>query len=328
MKYSTIVGFVAFLSIPWVGGVARADLRCAEAVVSLGSVKAGQPLSRRFTLINAGHDEVQITAVQPSCGCLKPRLEERRLRPGDSAVLVLEVNTLTAPAGPNSWRVQTMYTAGGQLLEITVELRATVVSEITVQPAALVLQTESSLGSDIVLTDARSTPLTVTGVRTTAPFLRASVTEPRVDANGRRVQVVHVDAESGVPDGRHDEMLQIYSSDPDYKELRVPVTVVKQSRQSVVANPAEVSIQLGSGPVPARVVLLRAPGQAVEVKQIECDDPAVRCTHARGPGDMSTLRVQIDRSKISADGLHTTLRVRLALPSVETLTIPVNCTTH
>jgi hypothetical protein len=316
-----------FLVVSFVA-TARADLHCPEATVALGEVKAGQPLRHRFTIVNAGRDAVEVSAVQPSCGCLKPRMEEKRLRPGDSAVLVLEVNTLTAPAGPNAWRVQILYTCDGQARDLTLNLHATVVSEISVQPAALILQTESAIGADVIVTDARAKPLTVTGVRTTDPLLRAAVREVRSDDSGRMIQVVRVNVPPEFPDGRHEEMLQIFSSDPEYAELRVPVTVVKQSRSEVSATPAEVTIHGTVGPLPAPVILLRpALDQDVEVASIECADAAVRCTHARGPGHMATVRVRIDPKQVTADGVHTVLRIRLARPEGTTLTVPVNCTT-
>lgn len=309
------------------GGV-RAGLRCDESTVVLGEVKAGRPLSHRFTIVNSGPDVVEITAVQPSCGCLKPRLEERRLRPGESGVLLLEVNTLTTPAGPNAWRVQVLYSCGEQRHDLTLVLRATVVSELTVQPAALVLQTESSLGSEVTLIDARVRPLTITGVRTTAPLLSASLLESHSDEHGKNVHVVRLEVRPGFPEGRHDETLQIFSSDPEYPELRVPVTVVKQARVAVSATPAEVSVNAVAGPLPARVVLLRGPeGQEVEVDRVECDNAAVRCSRAKGPGNMATLRVKVDRGAVPADGLHTVLRVTLARPAGQALTIPVHCWT-
>jgi hypothetical protein len=307
---------------------ARADLTCEEAQVTLGEVKAGRPLSHRFTFVNRSTETVEITRVQPSCGCLKPRLAERRLRPGESGVLVLEVNTLTSPSGPNAWRVQLFYTCGGRACDLTLALRATVLTEITLQPAALVLQTETSVSSSVTLTDGRATPLTATGVRTSAPLLRAVLQEDRLDTAGHKVVGVRLDVEPGFPEGRHDETLQIFTSDPEYPELRVPVTVVKHSRASVSATPAEVALRAEGRALPARIVLLRGPeGQEVAVEKVESDNSAVHCTWAKGPGEMATLRVQVDRAAVTADGLHATLRVRLAKPATE-LTVPVHCSAN
>src|SRR5271166_5076908 len=97
----------------------RADLRCDEKQFNVGEVKAGRPLSHRFTLINHGPENVDVTAVQPGCGCLQPHLAERHLRPGDTGVLVIDVNTLTSAAGPNAWRVQVFYSAGEKRCDLT-----------------------------------------------------------------------------------------------------------------------------------------------------------------------------------------------------------------
>jgi hypothetical protein len=316
---------VALVALASAGTRARAELRCDEPLVTLGEVKAGQRLNHRFTFTNVGTEVAEITTVQPSCGCLKPRLEERRLRPGDAGVLVLEVNTLTTPAGPNAWRVQVLYTCGGQPLDLTLTLRATVVAEIAVHPAALVLQTETSVGSEVTLTDARAKPLAVTGARATDPLLRASVREARRDEAGRVVQAVRLEVGSGFPDGRHDETLQIYTSDPEYPELRVPVTVVKYVHSAVRATPAEVTLTATGGPLPARVVLLRGgEDEEVEVERAECDDPAVRCTWAKGPGKLATLRVRVDHTKVGTEGLHAEVRVHFHRPAGASLAVPVH----
>jgi hypothetical protein len=318
--------FIVALALLASATAARSELRCDEPQVQLGEVKAGQPLSHRFSLTNHGHDVVEVTLVQPGCGCLKPRLAERRLRPGATGVLVLEVNTLTTPAGPNAWRVQVFYTAGGRPHDLTLTLHATVVTEITVQPAALVLHTGTTLGHEVVVTDGRAAPLSVSQVRTTTPMLRAVPRDCGRDEAGRKVVAVRVDVLPGFPPGRHDETLQIFTPDPAYPELRVPVTVVKQLQATVSAAPAEVTLTAGAGPLPARVVLLRgAGGQDVAIERAECDDPAVRCTWAKGPGEMATLRVQVDRAGVSAGGLHAAVRVRLSSPAGSEVTVPVHC---
>ncbi len=317
--------FLASLAFSISINVARAELRCDEPTVDLGRVKAGQPVTHRFTLINRGPEAVEITNVQPGCGCLRPQLAERRLRPGDAAVLLIGVNTLTTPAGPNAWRVEVFYTAAGKPSQLTVVLHATVVTEITVRPAALILHTSSCVGHDVTVSDGRPHPLAITSVRTTAPLLQASLREPRRDDDGSLVQTVHVEVSGGFPEGRHDETVQIFTADPEYPVLRVPVTVVKESRAAVSASPAEVTFE-GAGPLPARVVLLRgSDGLAVEVASVECSEPCVHCTFAKGPGDMATLRVRVDRARVPPDGLHATLRVHLASPSGGEAVLPVHC---
>src|SRR5438477_9178298 len=92
----------------------RADLQFAEKTVKAGEVHTGQPLRQRFTFTNRGLAVVTIDRLSAACGCMTPRLDRKSYPPGESGSFVLEVNTLTQPAGPNRWRVQVQYTDGGQ----------------------------------------------------------------------------------------------------------------------------------------------------------------------------------------------------------------------
>jgi hypothetical protein len=305
---------------------AHAELSCDQPLVNFGEVKAGKPLSHRFTFVNRGSDIVQVTAVQPSCGCLTPRFGERRLRPGDVSVLMLEINTLTAPPGPNAWRAQILYTCGGETHDLTVSLRANVLAEITVQPAALVLQTERSIGHEIRLVDSRKIPFTVSCVRTSSPHVSGALVDAHVDEEGKKSSTIRVEVTAAMPAGRHDEMLQIFTSDPEYPELKVPVTVVKKSPTSVRATPGEVSFQAAAGPLPAKMVLLRGmEDQDIDIARVDSDDPAINCTYAKGPGRMATLRIKVDPSRVTAGGLRSALHVFLTRPDAVLIDIPVSC---
>jgi hypothetical protein len=301
-------------------------LRSDEPVFEAGEVRSGSRLAHRFTFFNRGAAPVEVTDVRPSCGCLTPRLEQRRYGPGEAGVLVLEVNTLTAPPGPNHWRVQIFYRDGAGLRDLTLAVLANVVTEIGVQPAALVLCADGPIAHDVTLTDRRPTPLAVTEVRASSPHVRARFDEPRRDAEGNWARAVHVEVLADHPEGRHEENLLVATADPAYPELRIPLTVVRRPRHGVTATPEAVTLSAEAGKaLPARVVLLRGPGDAeVEVEGVEADDPAVRCQWAKGPGRMATLRVQVDGKRLAGGGaLQSAVRVRLNQPRAETLTIPV-----
>jgi hypothetical protein len=303
----------------------RAQLVCAQPSVNVGEVKAGQALSHRFTLANRSGEAAQITATQPSCGCLTPRLGERRLSPGAIGVLLLEINTLTAPAGPNSWHVKIACTSGRETYELTLTILATVIAEITVEPAALVLQTRSTASAEVTLIDGRPHPLRVTDLRPSSPHLAASLATKQTGDDSANRTRIHVAVQPGFPDGRHDETLQIFTSDPQYPELRIPVTVLKQARSAIQATPGELVFPAGSGPLPARVVLLRgSEDRPVEIARVESDDPSVTCTTAKGPGNLATLRVKVEHAKVPQGGLRTALHVHFADAALAPLSIPVS----
>src|SRR5690242_14036864 len=110
-------------------GVTRAgaELECPQPHFDKGEVRSGVPLSHTFRITNQGPEVIEITDVRPSCGCLAPELRQRRLQPGESSELLLEVNTLTQPAGANNWRVTLRYQMGREQRELPLFLAARIV---------------------------------------------------------------------------------------------------------------------------------------------------------------------------------------------------------
>jgi hypothetical protein len=308
----------------------RADLECSQPMVQAGEVRSGRPLAHRFVFVNRGTEAVEITQVKPSCGCLTPRLDKRHLEPGETGTLLLEINTLTQPEGPHSWSVQLHYKGGGQDRDFSLVLCARLLTEVTVQPASLTLFTDSALSHPLTLIDRRPQPLAITTVQTNHPAVRAVVQPPVRDLAGHFVSTIDLHVSPDCPEGRHERMLSLFTSDPLYPELRVPFTVVKRSRQQVSAAPAEVTLTGRPGqPLPSRIVLLSSPdGQEVRVERVEADDPAIHCQWAKGPGPRTTLKVQIDSTRLGSTGLRSAVHVHLQQPAPQTLTLPVLVVDH
>src|SRR6266581_3650997 len=85
---------------------ARAELKFTTTTVDKGEVRAGPPLSHRFTFTNRGSANVEITEIQSSCGCLTPQLSRRQYSPGEEGSVVAEINTLSPTPGPHAWQVK------------------------------------------------------------------------------------------------------------------------------------------------------------------------------------------------------------------------------
>jgi hypothetical protein len=64
----------------------------------------------------------------------------------------------------------------------------------------------------------------------------------------------------------------------------------------------------------------------VEIERLTPSDPAIACTWAHGPGANATLRITVDRTKLTGDGVRGSVEVKISKPAVETLTIPVAVT--
>lgn len=308
----------------------HAELECPQPVVDKGEVRSGLPLSHRFAFRNGGALAVDITDVHPSCGCLAPKLDKRHLQPGESGELLLEVNTLTQPAGLNSWRITLHYKSGQAEQQMSLFIRAQIVTEITVEPPSLAIYTDTAIHHEITVIDRRTEPLIVRAAPTSSPHVRTQLGELRRDAAGHWRRTIRVEVLADCPEGTHAETLRICTSDPLYSELKVPFTIVKRARRLVSAAPASVVLsESADQPLPARIVHLSAAEDGeVHIERVESDHPAVDCRWAQGPGHQATLKIRVDRKQIPGDRLRAYVHVHLSQPAAETISIPVSCLLH
>ncbi|MGH7225891.1 MAG: DUF1573 domain-containing protein, partial [Gemmataceae bacterium] len=305
----------------------RADLECAQPLVDKGEVRSGLSLRHRFTVVNQGSAAINIIEARPSCGCLSPKLDKCYLQPGESAELVLEINTLTQPDGINSWRVTMRYSDNGVECELPLYVRARVVAEISVEPPSLAIYTDRAISHEIIVIDRRVEPLMIRAVPVSSPYVRTKLGELSRDGAGRWRRVIHVEVLAECPEGRHEETLRICTSDPLYVELKVPFTIVKSARHAVNATPSAVVLSAPPGqPLPSRMVQLNAVDDSeVHIDSIESDGAAIECRWAQGPGTAASLKIRVDGQKIPGDRMRGIVHVHLSKPAKETIDIPVSC---
>src|SRR5207302_2571543 len=184
---------------------ARCELCCAKASVNAGVVYSGTRLKQSFTLVNRGTTSVEIAEARASCGCLTPRLTAREIKPGDEVGVELEINTLSQPSGPNSWTVQLRYRERETLKETTLRLSAQLISEVMVEPAAMVLLADKSAGHEVKVTDTRSKPFKLIEARASSTNLQTLITGPQKDKNGDYIFRIAFNVSGDYPVGRHDE---------------------------------------------------------------------------------------------------------------------------
>jgi hypothetical protein len=214
----------------WLTPAVRADLHFQQPAADAGEVRGGAVLVHRFAFKNTGLQAIEITGVQSGCGCLTPKIEKRVYAAGEEGSLALEVNTLNQAGGAHDWRVEVGWRAGRNENAVTLHLKARVVADMVVQPAALTIFANGAVNHEILVIDRRPQALTVTAARTSSSLLKAQVHGTERDAGGHQVWRIRLDVAGDCPTGRHDEYLVIDTSDPGYRDLKVPVTIIKRAR--------------------------------------------------------------------------------------------------
>src|SRR5207249_11297012 len=157
------------------------------------------------------------------------------------------------------------------------QLNARLVTEVTIQPAALIVFADKVAQHELVLSDSRTRPLAIQDVRASSGQLLPQVGEPTQDAKGHTTWKIHLAVADDYPDGRHEEILNVSTDDPRYRDLRIPVTILKRAPQRFAATPSDVVLVGAAGqPFPSRLILIRdEQGQRVHIDQVLSDDPAI-----------------------------------------------------
>ncbi|MBI3407640.1 MAG: DUF1573 domain-containing protein [Planctomycetes bacterium] len=300
---------------------ARAQLRFAEPVANLGEIRGGPTLQHSFAFTNSGSLPIEIIEVDRSCGCLAPRLDKRRLSPGEKGNLRMDIRTLGQPNGPHAWTAQVRYREDGKIQETPIAIKAVVKNEITVQPPALAFFVENTLRQEVIVADTGVNPFAIKQIHCSGP---AKLTLKKLEA-GKHQIIIEVRAADLAPGSAH-EILNIYTDDPVYAQLEVPVTMTRIPRSAVLVSPEKVEVQIDKGQKSAStLVRLRPRGEeSISINKVTWGDEITRCDWAKGPDQSATLKIRVEAAKAPDGVSQSHVRVDLSEPPGEMVLIPVS----
>lgn len=306
----------------------RGEVEFRPQTVDRGEVLVGPPLIQEFHCYNHGPEDVELLEARSSCGCLRPELPRQPLAPGGSALLRLQVNTLTQAEGQHTWQVQIFYRCGPRLQETTLQLTARIRAEIVLVPARLTLFLgDDPLRQEVVLVDRRPQPLRELHPVSSCRALRVHTDPPERDATGQTLFRIHLEVTPDGPPGSHEEVVHLYTSDPLYYHLQIPVTLHRAPRQRLRVLPAEVTLHAAAGQ-PFPLTWLRvadAAGEPVVLEGVAATHPALICRWASGPEHLASVRLQVDPQRCpSAASWDAELHIQVSRPFSQTLRVPVH----
>ncbi len=296
-------------------------LTCDPPAVNLGKLRSGPAISHRFTLINRSEAEVRIVHLRPSCGCLASRLSGKILKPGDAIDLVVQVNTISQPEGVNLWTTTVFYRVAGLDTDhsLDLQIRAELTREVAIQPATVSLSGKPGLAHAVQLIDRRTSPMEILNVNPSSSRLKVRDEGSWQRAEAEWVRTFHLRMSADCPPGRHDDFIQIVARDPDYRDVRIPVTLNRTDRQRVVASPPEVLWTARHNEF--RVILHDRDDQPIEIEGIWSDDPAIMARYPSVAQRRPTI--QLGRLSDQQPRPWSLIRVQLRQPERKTLVIPI-----
>lgn len=218
----------------------RPALAFDQYVVDLRRIEPASEAQAVFVFRNRGSQKVQITDVQPSCGCLAPIVEPREIEPGGVGRLILRIQPANENPGKRQYFADVKYLdpePRETRLVFKVELPE---QGLTVRPRALMVYQngDQPIHEQLIVADSRPSPVQVKDASADSPWIEVGVGERRMAADGTLEQAVHVVIRGDVPPGKHRGVVTIHTSDPRQDVLRVPLRIERTHPAGAVSSHA------------------------------------------------------------------------------------------
>lgn len=196
--------------------------------VNLRETAPAARLVAPFAFWNRGETPLTITKLEPSCGCLAPRLlgNRKEYPPGVQGLFEVQVETARETPGPHTYSIRVHYTDGEQELSELVTFRCEIPSRtVQVTPPELYFYqlSDSPISQTIRVRDFRGKDLNVVSATSPSPHLALQVGEREADEEGVPSTAIHVEVGTNVPPGAHHNVISIRTDDPDFPLVTVPV---------------------------------------------------------------------------------------------------------
>jgi hypothetical protein len=201
----------------------------AEPIKDLGSVSKGDKAVHDFVIRNEGDAVLEITSVQPACGCTVADFD-KTIAPGQTGKVHVVVDTSTFN-GPIAKGV-TVFTNDPDTPQIELTVRAKIDPSILVKPGYaryITVQGESKEGTisqTLWATDGASWE--ITSVDSPWPYLAATFREAKAEersAEGPAKQWrLDMKLSNDAPVGALSDYVTVHTNHPKQKVVRIPIS--------------------------------------------------------------------------------------------------------
>lgn len=213
---------------PVAAAAVRPALAFDQYLVDLGPVNPSEEVRVHFDFTNRGTENVTIDELLPSCGCLQPQLPKKEYKPGESGSFFVRVQTANENPGLKEYNIAVKYN-DPEPRQAEVFFRVVLPDdEVLVRPRALAFYQLGSGGikpQTIEITDRRGRHLNVTRVECSRDVVRVERQESQPDESGIWRERLSVAVADVLPPGRIEALIRIFTDDPEYRVLRVPLEI-------------------------------------------------------------------------------------------------------
>ena len=237
--WATVVQVRGSIPTPVAPAPKRAALAFTQRLVDLGTVAPSEEVLAHFDFINRGEEAVKILELVPSCGCLQPTMSRKLYYPGQAGHFELRVQTANQTAGQKEYHVTVKY-ADPEPQEVDLTFRVNLPeNQVFIRPRALAIYqlSDQPMREKVEIVDRRGKSLNIVRVDCTrSQVAQVEMGESDVDDNGHARNRLWVNVPGNLPEAKVHAMIRVYTDDPDYRMLRVPLIIESRRPQSMAGN--------------------------------------------------------------------------------------------
>ena len=296
-------------------------------------------LSHVFYFRNNGSEKVQITGMEPSCGCLAPSISAQEINPGAIETLTLPIRLSNEPSGFREYTVTVSY-LDPKPRHVTLAMKAVLPEKsLIIEPRVLMVMGAVNAGQQHIVTvsdfrpESVVKPMKVTGVTGSSSLFTAELVG-QFNQEGASRTSVSVHFRENAPDGRHRGVINIATDDAQFPMIQVPVMVGDSKRDpsdTVRVSPETGRIFINASAPEESVGMVIAFDLPSRWKVTHCDTfpPDIVARYDSVPGnvpDHQTVNVQLSISELPARGIEKAVLTLNATDgdAPEMVTVPIN----
>jgi hypothetical protein len=217
------------------GVVDRPSLIFDQYFVNLSELHNAARVEAWYHFKNTGKTPARITNLDPSCGCLNPKVEKREYLPGEECEFSLGVLMTREKPGPHDYFLRIDY-QDPKPRSVTVAFKVVVRREVTVRPSQLMFfqsGTEGAPTQSILISDMRPTPFRVTGATCKSPLVKFQIGPATDDPDAGRETTVFITVEGQVPQQGVKTAVILSTDDPHYLKIPIPIWISNMHSSSI-----------------------------------------------------------------------------------------------
>jgi Protein of unknown function (DUF1573) len=249
--YVLLAGLVA--SAPAVAAT-WADAMFDELSKDFGSVAHGPVQTHSFRVVNNTKQQVNISSVRVSCGCTSASAERSLLNPGEETAIVARMDT-SRFIGVKSVTIFVQFDRP-TFEEVRLRVQANARNDFSVSPDGLAFgdvkrASSPSLSNTITFYGSQTK---ITEVKSESNYVRTSVKEVK-GADGQASYELTAKLREDVPIGKWYTDIWVKTNNPEYPQIRVPLTMEIASGLSVSPDAVSLGQVAVNGESERRVII-------------------------------------------------------------------------